>query len=293
LQILFNYLNHGDPVFSAFIDRIRQRYQLPMKFTPADVRASLRTQPIHIEEFTRASESPLSSSSTLLDMATQREGQPFLKWWHYFEAYSKELDAIALASRQRDGLEVEPLRILEIGVWRGGSLGLWREYFGSQAVIFGVDIDPDSAQFDGLHGQIRIGSQADSTFLHSVIDEMGGVDIVIDDGSHISRDVVSTLRCLWPRLNEGGLYFIEDLHTSYWPAWGGGLRRKDSSIEALKSLIDVLHQPYYKGEADVYDLGISRDELSSISFYDSVAVLTKRSSPMPRPFRGGSSEINS
>jgi hypothetical protein len=164
---------------------------------------------------------------------------------------------------------------------------MWRDYFGPEAIIFGVDIDPESAQQGVTEGHIRIGSQTDESFMRSVIGEMGGIDIVIDDGSHRSEDVIQTLRATWPILADGGLYFIEDLHTSYWPAWGGGFLRRTSSVEALKTLIDTLHQPYFQSEADTRNLGIHRDSLESVTFYDSLAVLRKGTCGPPLPFRGG------
>ena len=269
----------------SWLARFRDRNQLPEGFTLADVRASRSTRPVRIEGFSVQRDSPLEPTPYLAELAVQESGQPFLKWWQYFEAYDQELGSLATASRA--GQRSEPVRILEIGVWRGGSLGLWRRYFGPQAVIFGVDIDPTSATFGVTEGHIRIGSQVDTSFMHGVIDEMGGVDVIIDDGSHLSAHVIATLRDLWPRLADGGLYFVEDLHTSYWPAWGGGLRRPDSSMEALKRLADVLHQPYFNVDADPDGLGITRDSLASVAFYDSVAVLHKRRMPPPQPFRGG------
>jgi len=275
-------------MLKTWMDRIRARHQLPEPFGPNDLLASWKTRPIRVESFEVADTPPVEPISELAELAMERNGQPFVKWWHYFDAYEREIGDRARFARE--GLSVPPLRVLEIGVWRGGSLGLWREYFGREAIIFGIDIDPVSATWGVSDAEIRIGSQTDTTFLSSVVNEMGGVDIVIDDGSHLSEHVVTTLRHLWPLLSDGGIYLIEDLHTSYWPAWGGGLRRKSSSIEALKSLVDVLHQPYFGSSADQQGLGIERATLSSISFYDSVAALHKKRQPSPRPFRGGTEQ---
>lgn len=266
------------------IARFRDRHQLPEGFTLADLRASLRTKPTRGERF-EVSPGPVREPVPYLaELAMAREGQPFIKWWHYFDVYDRELGP--LASESRSGSLGRPLRVLEIGVWRGGSLGLWRDFFGDSAKVFGIDIDPESARFDGIDAVIRIGSQADTAFLASVVEEMGGLDVVIDDGSHQCAHVIESLRFLWPLLSDRGVYCIEDLHTSYWPGWGGGLRRPSSSIEALKALVDELHQPYYEAPSGE-QLGISRDSLESVAFYDSVAVLRKRACPPPRPFRGG------
>lgn len=272
-------------MIQTWLSRFRERYQLGQDWTPADFRASRATHPVRIEDFTVSPDSPNATPTYLETLAVQEQGQPFLKWWHYFDAYDRELGGLAAASRE--GRVARPVRLLEIGVWRGGSLGLWRRYFGPEAVIFGVDIDPNSATFGVSDGEIRIGSQVDSDFMRAVIDEMGGVDVIIDDGSHLSAHVLHTLRDLWPQLSQEGIYIIEDLHTSYWPSWGGGLRRQGSSIEALKSLADELHQPYFSKSANRAGLGIERDSLFSVTLYDSMAVLHKRHRPKPQPFRGG------
>ena len=158
-------------------------------------------------------------------MAVRHARQPFTKSWHYLDFYHERIGKLADESRLNT-LD-QPLRILEIGVWRGGSLQLWRDYFGDNAIIFGIDIEEACRELPGIGCEIRIGSQTDAVFLNRVVDEMGGVDIVIDDGSHMCADVVTSFQALWPRLSEGGFYFVEDLHTSYWPQWRGGLRRPD------------------------------------------------------------------
>src|SRR6185437_3735770 len=88
---------------------------------------------------------------------------PFVdKWKHYLSLYVKHLASF------RGG----PVRLLEIGVWKGGSLRLWRRYFGPEAIIFGIDIDPACAALDGQDAQVRIGSQDDARFLERVVSEM-------------------------------------------------------------------------------------------------------------------------
>src|SRR5437764_7355436 len=67
----------------------------------------------------------------------EHDGATINKWRSYLSIYDKYL---------RKFRETE-VRILEIGVWRGGSLSMWRKYFGPDAVIFGVDINPECAGF--------------------------------------------------------------------------------------------------------------------------------------------------
>ena len=135
---------------------------------------------------------------------------------------------------------------------------------------------------------MRIGSQIDSKFLASVVEEMGGIDVVIDDGSHISQHVIKSFEILYPMLNPGGLYFIEDLHTSYWPNYGGGLRRKNSSIEYLKHLVDYLNSEYFQKNVRLIESEkIARPE--NVEFADSLVLVKNGKETHPELFFGGAS----
>lgn len=243
---------------------------------------SMHTKPVS-EDLLRANLAhPPLELKGIEELAFSQNRNPFTKWWHYFEIYENELGFKAKQSRENK--LAQPLRILEIGVWKGGSLQLWRSFFGENAVIFGIDIDEASRNQGVTDAEIRIGSQADTAFLKSVVAEMGGLDIVIDDGSHVSKDVIHTLTTLFPLLSTGGSYIIEDLHTSYWPKFGGGLRRKTASIEVLKSIIDSLNQPYFSKSATRKDLDSSRWDVGSIQFFDSVVIIRKSTSQKPALF---------
>ena len=85
-------------------------------------------------------------------------------------------------------------------------------------VIFGIDVDPKCAAFDGT-AVVRIGSQDDPKFLRDVAAEMKGIDVVLDDGSHVGRHQRASFDVLFPLLSDGGIYIIEDVCTSYWPHW--------------------------------------------------------------------------
>jgi len=170
----------------------------------------------------------------LLNLFTNNEGPAVHKWHHYIPLYDRYFSPY----RGRD------IRFLEMGVGRGGSLQMWRRYFGESAAIFGVDIDPACAKHDGDLAAVRIGSQSDSSFLLSVVKEMGGVDIVVDDGSHQMRDIAASFRILFPELNCGGLYVIEDLHTAYWKRFGGGYRKRGNFFYSLMPLVEDMHHWY-------------------------------------------------
>ena len=204
----------------------------------------------------------------LLAMFTATKGAKVNKWHHYLPIYDRYFGPW----RHR------PLRFLEIGVAKGGSLSMWRRYFGPEAVIFGVDINPDCARFNGVDGQVRIGSQDSPAFLQSVVAEMGGVDVVLDDGSHQMAHIRATLDILFPLLSLGGTYMIEDLHTAYWAKFGGGLDATANFFNFIRAAVDDLHhwyhaQPPYHPEIAPF--------LTGIHLHDSIVVLDK--APVFRP----------
>ena len=192
-----------------------------------------------------------------------------MKWHHYLAVYDRHL------ARFRG----TPVRLLEIGVNRGGSLQLWRDYLGAAAVIHGIDIDPRCAQIDDPGLTIHIGDQADRAILEEVFRAMGGIDVVIDDGSHVSSHQIATFLALFPKLSDGGLYICEDLHASYWRRFGGGLRRQGTFIEFLKERIDGLHAHYLEAADAGGTLPLAG--LYGLSIHDSIAVVEKRREQAP------------
>ena len=107
-----------------------------------------------------------------------------------------------------------PIRLLEIGVASGASIRLWNDYL-NKPQIFGIDIDPRAKRHESENCTIFVGDQADEKFLQEVIQQTGGRwDIIIDDGGHRMHQQQISYRVLWPHIVSGGMYVIEDLHTS-------------------------------------------------------------------------------
>jgi cephalosporin hydroxylase len=195
------------------------------------------------------------------------EGRFVQKWGHYLPIYDRHLAPFRGA----------PVRILEIGVSQGGSLQLWRKYLGPEAVIFGIDNEPSSLLVDDLDLSVRVGSQGDPTFLRKTVEEMGGIDIVIDDGSHRAHHQRTSFETLFPLLTVGGLYICEDLLTAYWPGvFGGGLRKPGTFIEVCKSLVDRMNSWYYgnKPAPEARTVG-------AVHFYNAVVVIEKAANEEP------------
>lgn len=201
------------------------------------------------------------------------------KWVHYLPLYDRYL------AKYR-GTDV---KMLEIGVYKGGSLHLWREYLGPKATIFGIDINPECAAVNGIDGQVRIGSQADPEFLARVVKEMGGVEIVLDDGSHIGRHIRASLNALFPLLAENGLYMIEDVHTAYSRRYDGRFSRHNF-MRLVWQMADDMHHWYHTGGQRV---AATADRLVGLHVYDSLVVLEKgHKAPPAHVDVGGTTNLN-
>lgn len=192
------------------------------------------------------------------------EGRLIHKWMHFFDVYDKHF------SRYR-GKEVV---ILEIGVYHGGSLQMWKNYFGDKARIYGVDINPRCKELEEENISIHIGSQSDRTFLRKLKKELPPIDILIDDGGHTMQQQIVTFEELYDAVRPDGVYLCEDLHTSYWLQYGGGDRRPGTFIEYSKRFIDKLNA-WHSEEASLKVDSFTRSA-GSLHFYDSILVIEKK-----------------
>lgn len=189
---------------------------------------------------------------------------PITKWWHYFEIYHQYFSKFV-------GTHV---KMLEIGVCKGGSLQMWRDYFGDKAVITGIDIDENCKQHEDDQIHVCIGSQNDIEFLKRTWEQYGPFDIVLDDGSHFMDHQIATFETLFPMLKAGGVYICEDTHTSYWTFFNGALRDETTFIEYSKGLVDDINGQHVKKEYEKFQTrfwGI----LKGLHFYDSMVVAEK------------------
>jgi hypothetical protein len=129
-------------------------------------------------------------------------GPGIWKWRHYFEIYHRHFGKFV-------GREVH---LVEVGVYSGGSFGMWKDYFGPGCRIYGIDIEPACRAYEDDQVRIFIGDQADPGFWRDFIEEVPAIDIVIDDGGHRTPQQIATLEALLGRIRPGGVYLCEDAH---------------------------------------------------------------------------------
>lgn len=204
------------------------------------------------------------------------EGRLIHKWMHYFDIYDRHFSAY----RGR------PVTVLEFGVSHGGSVQMWKKYFGRKARIIGVDIDPRCAALGEDQIEIIIGDQEDREFLRSLRERVGRVDVVIEDGGHTMTQQINTFEEVWPLVKNGGVYLVEDLHTSYWDSYGGGRKRPGTFIEYAKDLVDQLNAWHSREKPDFAVDQYSRS-IRGMHVYDSIIVFDKGKVVAPTHERTG------
>jgi len=191
------------------------------------------------------------------------------KWPHYFEIYERHFSPFI-------GKKV---KVMEIGVWRGGSLKMWKDYFGENAEIIGIDINPNCKVFEEDRIRIYIGDQSNVNFLQDVIKQEGEFDIIIDDGGHFMHQQIISFKELYWSIKNGGVYLCEDLHTNYWKNYGGGYKNPNTFIEYTKNLIDELNA-FFSQEEALKVTEFTRNT-TGIHIYDSVVVFDKQHREKP------------
>lgn len=201
----------------------------------------------------------------LYDLFLNNEHRPVHKAAHYFFAYERHFGPYV----------GRPLTFLEIGAGNGGSSQMWKRWLGPLARVVTIDVNPICSQFADEQVFVRIGDQGDDAFLQSLLDEFGAPDIVLDDGSHHMRHVASSFDFLYDRMAANGVYMIEDMHTAYWPDYGGGRGDPRSMVERFKGLVDDLNADHVR-DGTVAPTRFTRETVA-MTAYDSILVFEKSS----------------
>jgi hypothetical protein len=150
------------------------------------------------------------------------------KWSSYFDVYER------LFAPYRGKRPI----FVEIGVLNGGSLEMWKTYFGSGSRVIGVDLNPDVTKLRDQGFEVYSGNQGSPDFWKGFFDQIGQVDIVLDDGAHTNAAQMVTAQSVVPFTKDGGMLVVEDTHASYMPEFGNPHRY--SFMEFAKTTVDAL-----------------------------------------------------
>lgn len=215
----------------------------------------------------------------LEDFFWNKEKKCFIqKWHHYLKIYDRHFSKF---------IGKNPT-ILEIGVDQGGSLEMWNDYFNNNCTIFALDINHSALdvpkKLNATNINVAIGDQGNKDFWREYLKDKPKFDIVIDDGGHYMHQQINTYEEVYEHMTDNGVYVCEDMHTSYWPIYGGRFHKHDSFLEYTKQFIDMINiyhiqneksnlTMFKDGEMEKYER--FRKTTNSIHYYDSVIVLEK------------------
>lgn len=178
---------------------------------------------------------PVEVNPLLQFFNSHNEGPGIWKWMHYFDIYHRHFSKFV-------GQDVH---IMEIGIYSGGSLQMWKEYFGKNCQVYGIDIEKACRVYESDGIKILIGDQSDRAFWKTVKESVPRVDILIDDGGHHPEHQIISLEEMLPHLSPGGVYLCEDIHgaPNYFASYVSGLAAYINSgrLSSFSSNIDSLH----------------------------------------------------
>ena len=205
------------------------------------------------------------NGSVLIDYVENHEHRMIHKRTHYFEIYERHFAQFRNQS----------VSLLEFGVLHGGSLQMWKHYFGPQARIYGADINPRCSELAEEQITILLADQESRESLQHICKTLPPLDIIIDGDGHTILRQTTTFQEMWGQLKIGGVYLVEGMLTNYWPSVGGGDKAPVNFVEYTKGLIDQLTAWH-----TVPNSGLVVNEFTGIAFsmhyYDSVLVIEKR-----------------
>ncbi len=223
------------------------------------------------------------SLQSLANLYAEHNGKVSDKWSSYLTLYESELKHVRTTARS----------ILEIGVQNGGSLEIWAKYFPAAQSIVGCDVNPKCANLVYADPRIHIvvGDATQPAVCQQVAMLADGFDVIVEDGSHIPREVILAFLRYWPHVKAGGVFIAEDLHCDYFPSHEGAISRRDIANRFFAELVHVINLEHWVGTTaistllrefalpDVVDHAGLAGSIASISFHNSIAIIRKASAP--------------
>ncbi|MFA5321617.1 MAG: rhamnan synthesis F family protein, partial [Smithella sp.] len=220
------------------------------------------------------------SKKTIQQLYAEHTGKMSDKW----SLYLVEYDRLFADYRQK------AIRLFEIGIQNGGSLDIWSKYFINAAALIGCDINQDCARlsYDDSRIEVIIGDANDPDVRKRLFQRSPAFDIIIDDGSHMSKDIIKSFASYFPLIVDGGVFIVEDLHCSYWEQFEGGLHNPYSSVAFFKRLGDIVNYEHWRNNKSrkillkefATSFGVDFDEndlarIHSIEFVNSLCIIKK------------------
>ena len=183
-----------------------------------------------------------------------------IKWSNYFDIYEKIFEKF----------KNKKIKIVEIGIGDGGSLFMWRQFFGKKAKIIGIELNPEAKKLEKYGFKIFNGDQSNPNFWKNFYKKIGKIDILIDDGGHTNLQQITTVMESLKNINNGGMIIIEDTHTSFMKNSGFRNPSKYSFINFSTSLIENIHRrnPMLRKKMNFFS-----EKIYSLKFYDSITVI--------------------
>ncbi|MCA0255491.1 MAG: class I SAM-dependent methyltransferase [Proteobacteria bacterium] len=155
--------------------------------------------------------------------------------------------------------------VVDVGVLSGGSLFMWRDFFGSGARIIGVELNPTATKWRDHGFEIFIGDQSSDAFWDDFFQQVGNVDILIDDGGHTNFQQLKTLHKAIPHVRDGGVILIEDTHASYMGNFGNP--SKYSFMNFCANAVHSINDRYFYKKPK----NLIRDNVSSLEIFEGIS----------------------
>ena len=224
----------------------------------------------------RRSKATLSQSPLEAYFDQVQEGPGVWKWRHYFDLYDKHFKRFRGTS----------VRFAEVGIYSGGSLKMWRSYFGPAATIIGLDIAPEVKIYEknptyGSPDQIFVGDQANASFWEAFKSVVAPIDIFVDDGGHAPHQQQATLLAILPHMRPGAVYWCEDvtgMHHDF------AYTIFQMLVFSKSGLNKYSFKPYKKKRSGVQHSETPsnsiQDHIAGVSFYPYVIVVELRDDAM-------------
>lgn len=247
--------------------------------TAATATPSVRGGSEHQDDGAPSLESLLGESGS--DKAMPGNGQGVHGYARYYERLLAPLRDV-------------PVRFMEIGVERGRSLQVWQQYFSNADHVYGIGYgnfqktpSQECASASATRVEVNVpctifkGDQSDVTFLRHFLKETGGnFHVILDDGSHVPSHQVTSFETLWPAVQPGGIYIVEDVETSWWnptaKVYNYSLAGQASVVEKWKGVVDAVNREYNHGRSPLTDENAAiYGSISSVEFGQNVIIFHK------------------